>query len=103
MRSRIWPTKLLSLATVAVALLAVPAQAQEKEKPAQLRTGFQLRLDGLNTRTEVTSQPAVESQGFVVKTARFILTGDLSEDLSYTLRLNGKDAFYTGDTKGPDN
>jgi len=73
----------------------------DASKYAQAHAGFQLRLDAVGSDKE-TGGTDVKSQGYTVKTARMSVSGDLSDSLSYVVRLDVKDALYTDDSAGPD-
>ncbi len=92
------------LAAVSFAVVISPAAlAQTEAKPAQARTGAQLRIDSVGAKTQVEGKTTAQSQSLNLATARFGLTGDLAEQLSYTLRLNLRSAANFGaDRNTPD-
>lgn len=85
-----------SAAAVLLALaLASPAPAQtqsQTEAKPTAKVGVQIRVDSVGKSTKVGDAPAKTSQGFTVTTARLGVTGELAENLTYTLRLNLKSA-----------
>ena len=93
----------LALAGLVSTVVSTGAFAQA-DKPATLtaKPGFQLRIDSLGVHKTVDDAPTTDSQTFDVKTARFGLTGDLGEGISYTLRLDMKNAFFGSETVGAD-
>lgn len=84
----------LVAAFVSPALGQTPSQSQSK-------TGIQLRTEAVSTRTEKADK-ATQNHSFIVKTARVLVTGDLSDTVSYVLRLDVKNALYSSESQGPD-
>ena len=66
------------------------------------KAGFQLRLDAVNSASKPDDRPTREQQGLIVKTARMAVFGDLTETLSYFIRLDAAAPLYTPNYVGPD-
>jgi hypothetical protein len=86
---------------LAVMLFASSALADDA-KPLQNKTGFQLRAESTGTQTKVGDAPERGSQAFTLRTARMILSGDVTESVSYTIRLDVKNALYEKACVGAD-
>jgi len=72
------------------------------EKVTIAKAGVQLRVEGVAVHKRAGDAAATDSQSLVVRTARILVTGDLSEAISYTLRLDVKNALYSSDNVGQD-
>lgn len=72
------------------------AQEQKPTEPKPLvnKTGIQFRAESTGTQTQVGSGPKATQQAFVLKTARMIMSGDVTDNTTYTLRLDVKSALY---------
>ncbi len=88
------------------AVLSTGALAQDQKpadsKPLVNKTGFQLRVEATGTTTKDGDLPARSTQAFTVKTARMAMSGDLTDSVSYTLRLDVKNALFEKTTAGTD-
>lgn len=80
------------------------AQVDKAATPftATAKPGFQLRVDSVGSHKKVEDSAADDKQTLEVRTARLGLTGDLGEGVSYTLRLDMRNAFYGSDSVGQD-
>lgn len=84
-----------------LALCSSTALAQEA-KPLVNKTGFQLRAESTSTTSQDGDAPARNAQSFNIKTARMVMSGDVTESASYTLRLDVKNALFEKSTVGAD-
>lgn len=92
------------LSSVALAQQATPAASTKSDKPATPRTGVQLRVESVGTHTKVGDEPTATTQNFQISTARLLASGELSDTVSYQLRLSLRSAsgFSTERSSGPD-
>ena len=86
--------------------ISPPIMALEASSPAAAfppaKAGFQLRIDGVSGETKREGEPSREPGALVVKTARMSVSGDLSNTLSYFIRLDAAAPLYTTNYVGPD-
>jgi len=87
---------------LAAAMLPSFSALAQGEKVTIAKTGVQLRVDGVGLHKRAGDSAPTDSQSLVIRNARILVTGDLSEAISYTLRLDVKNALYSSENVGQD-